>query len=188
MANGKDKTATNPNGAGRPSKLTPELQAAIVELVEAGDAAEVAAGVNGIGRSTFFDWMVRGQNGEEPFAEFRTAIARGRDVFESESRKVILDGDSGKTSFGPAKARLEALSRLPTTSARWSQRLRIQVQESDQIKLETLRRVCSNPEVYARVREAENLLPVIVRFCEELSRLDSEGDAGADQEPASPVH
>ena len=45
---------------GRPTKLTPDLQAKIVEALKAGNYAEVAARHVGIASSTFYDWMKRG--------------------------------------------------------------------------------------------------------------------------------
>ncbi len=41
---------------GRPAKLTPELQAKLVEALKAGNYAEVAARHVGIASSTFYDW------------------------------------------------------------------------------------------------------------------------------------
>lgn len=171
MANGKDKTAANPLGAGRPSKLTPELQAAICELVEAGDAAEVAAGVHGVARSTFFEWQSRN-------LEFRTAIACARDRFESRAGQIVLAGDGIGMGFGRAKATLEHLSRrIPN---RWSQRIKHEIDESNRLMLEALKRVCADATVYARVCQEGDLSAVIISVCAELSRLDGEGDAQDD--------
>lgn len=159
------------------SKLTPELQAEICKLVEAGDAAEVAAGVCGIGRSTFFEWQARNE-------EFRTAISHARDRFESNARAVLLGGDDKGLTFGPAKAALEVLSRrLPQ---RWSQRIKHEIDESNRLMLETLKRVCADPNVYARVCQEGDLGAVLISVCTELSRLDSEGDAEAGASDGSP--
>jgi hypothetical protein len=44
----------------RPSKLTPEVQAAVVEGIKAGNYGEVAAGVAGIGARTYYRWLRQG--------------------------------------------------------------------------------------------------------------------------------
>jgi hypothetical protein len=154
----------------RPSKLTPELQEAICALIEVGDAPEVAAGVNGVGRSTFFEWQSRNE-------DFRTAVAHARDRFESNARAIVLGGDEVGVGFGPAKACLEVLSRrIPN---RWSQRIKHEIDESNRLMLETLKRGCADATVYARVCEEGDLSAVLISVCTELARLDSEGDAEA---------
>jgi hypothetical protein len=154
----------------RPSKLTEELQGKICELVEAGDAAEVAAGVCGVGRSTFFEWQSRNE-------DFRTAITHARDRFESNTRATVMIGDGPGIGFGPAKAALEVLSRrMPN---RWSQRVKHEIDESNRLMLEELKRVCADPIVYARVCSEGDLSAVVISVCTGLARLDSEGDVEA---------
>lgn len=166
-------------GPGRPSKYSAQLTRSICKLVEQGDAAEVAAGVRGVSRSTFYEWLER-----KP--EFRTAIARARDVFESRTRGKIMRGDGQGIGFGPAKAALEVLSRR--VPARWSQRIKHELDESNRLLLETLRNVCNDPAVFDRVRETGDLSPVIISVCAELSRLDGEGDVAGAEEGGPAVH
>lgn len=45
---------------GRPPKLTPDLQARIVQRIVTGNYPEVAAGAEGVPRATFYEWMQRG--------------------------------------------------------------------------------------------------------------------------------
>ena len=45
----------------RPAKLTPEVQARIVEAVQAGNYVETAAQYANIGLSTFYRWMAEGE-------------------------------------------------------------------------------------------------------------------------------
>ena len=168
----------------RETKLTPEVQEKICALIQAGDRPEVAAGVNGIGRSTYFDWMNRS---DEPFASFRIAVARALDIFESESRKIILDGDDRSWSSGPAKMRLETLSRrMPR---HWAQQVRHHVEKVEDEFLDVLEAVCGDPAVYARVCEEKDLRIVIEAFCTALASLESETEAGTDtRSAASPIH
>lgn len=114
---------------GRPSILSEELTERICKLIAAGDRPEVAAGVCGVGRRTYFEWMKRGEDGEEPFASFRTEVLRAVDVFESSARAAVLDGDGAGVGFGAAKAALEVLARrMPL---KWGARLKVEL--SDQL-------------------------------------------------------
>ena len=49
---------------GRPAKLTPEIQARLVEALRAGNTRDAAARRAGIVRSTFYEWLERGRNPE----------------------------------------------------------------------------------------------------------------------------
>lgn len=66
--------------AGRPTKLTPELQASVCGIIEAGNYRCVAAEAVGLGERTLADWMKRGE--DEPdsiYGDFR------REVLEAEA-------------------------------------------------------------------------------------------------------
>ena len=60
----------------RPSKLTSEVEARIVEAVELGATWERAADAAGIGASTLREWRQRGEADEAPFAAFVAALKR----------------------------------------------------------------------------------------------------------------
>lgn len=161
----------------RVSKLTGELTEAIVGLVRSGDSPAVAAGATGVGRQTYYDWMNRGERGEEPYASFRTAITRARDECESRLRASALSGDEpGAGSWGPSKAAFEVLSRR--FPARWAPRVKHEITESQRLMLETLRRVCEDKDVIERVCAAKDCGVVFVAVCEKLASLDGEDGAG----------
>lgn len=63
-----------PAKMGRPCLLTPELQERIVKLVQTGNYLETAARAVGISKKTLFEWLARGNKGEQPFADFRAAV------------------------------------------------------------------------------------------------------------------
>lgn len=48
-------------GGGRPTKLTPELQAKIVSAIAAGNYMETAAAYAGISRDSLYEWLKRGR-------------------------------------------------------------------------------------------------------------------------------
>lgn len=51
---------TGPRRPGRPTKLTPELAAKVLAFVRAGSFANIAARASGIGESTYYRWLERG--------------------------------------------------------------------------------------------------------------------------------
>lgn len=60
---------------GRPSKLTPECQARIVQAIEVGATYELAAGYGGISYETFRRWMDAGEKAKSGiFRAFFEAI------------------------------------------------------------------------------------------------------------------
>lgn len=69
----------------RPTKLTPEVAAAIVAAVEAGNYPEVAAEAEGVAARTYYHWMQLGETdepGNEAFSQFRQAVTRARAAAE----------------------------------------------------------------------------------------------------------
>lgn len=58
-------TAPRPVPPGRPSQLTPELQAKIVQVVRAGNYLKTAAQYNGVGESTLRLWLQKGRAAAE---------------------------------------------------------------------------------------------------------------------------
>ena len=89
---------------GRPTKLTPELQAAIVADVEAGNYGETAAALSGIDRATFYRWMAVGKNGEQPYRDFFDAITRARAKAENDALATVRAGFA-HVDRGPEHAR-----------------------------------------------------------------------------------
>lgn len=88
---------------GRTTALTPETHERIVELVRAGNYIETAAGAAGIHKTTFYNWLDRGQNerdrlranpdaepdvDESIFLDFLNAIEKAR--HEAEARNVAI--------------------------------------------------------------------------------------------------
>jgi hypothetical protein len=59
---------------GRKTKLTPEVEETILRHLRMGGYRNHAAMAAGIGVSTFEDWMMRGADGEQPFADFRVKV------------------------------------------------------------------------------------------------------------------
>lgn len=174
----------------RPTKLTDEIEKQIASLVKQGVRPEVAAGTLGIGRRTYFDWMHLGASEVEgPHERFRTAVTCALDHFEADATKVILEGDEQGLGFGPAKAKLEVLSRrMPR---QWAQQVKHHVETVEDEFLSALEAVCADPAVHERVRTQQDCRLLFVAFCEALARRESEGEASGDPSRGtgpSPVH
>jgi hypothetical protein len=100
----------------RPSKLTPEITAILAEAIRAGGTREAAAARAGIGPSTLYDWLKRGDTGDERYQEFSEAIKKAEADLEAKALGLILDA-AGK-SWQAAAWLLER--RFPD---RWGRRL-----------------------------------------------------------------
>ncbi len=72
---------------GRPTKLTPEVQKAICDALERGEVHVHAIEHGGIGETTYYEWLAKGEEGLKPYAEFRAATMRA----EARGRKKIFD-------------------------------------------------------------------------------------------------
>lgn len=91
---------------GRPTKLTPALQARILKLVRAGNYPEVAAASLGVNRATYYRWMERGEKcakGDELFRDFRDALTRAKATAETAALAKVSKGFADKVR-GPERA------------------------------------------------------------------------------------
>lgn len=82
---------------GRPSKLTPELQAKIIKSLEAGNFLETAAESNGVGRATVFRWIQEANEGhpDPSRAIFRDAVIEARAKAESTMVSLVFRAAMG---------------------------------------------------------------------------------------------
>lgn len=74
--------------AGRPTKLTPELQARMLALLRAGNYVETAAAACGLAKKTFYNWLQKGaraKGGE--YHEFAAAVEKA--MGEAEARDLL---------------------------------------------------------------------------------------------------
>lgn len=79
---------------GRPTLLTKDLQQRIYDRIIAGNYAEVAARACGISRATFYNWKRRGEDGEQPYADFVDAVKSAE--AEAECESVLLARQAGR--------------------------------------------------------------------------------------------
>jgi hypothetical protein len=113
------RCSSHPNEAkvGRPSKLTPDVQAIIVEATSRGCFAHIAAQAAGISASTFHLWMHEGENeaarvaqGFEPdpalapYMEFSEQVNRARGIARGFAEARLYQEDAFKwLRYGPGR-------------------------------------------------------------------------------------
>lgn len=70
--------------AGRPSKLTEEVQKRIVDAIALGNYLDTAAQYGNVNPSTFHRWMERGsrEDAEEPYASFYEQVEQAKAAAE----------------------------------------------------------------------------------------------------------
>lgn len=90
---------------GRTSKLTPEVQAAILENIAAGLPQHHAASAAGIGARTLREWKQKGQDGKKPFSAFSAALKRAESLRIAALTRNILE--ASKTHWTAAAWYLE---------------------------------------------------------------------------------
>lgn len=132
---------------GRPTKLTPEIHADIVERLGNGAFREQAAAAAGIDQSTFRRWMVRAEEGEEPYASFAADVMIADAKAEGKWSEVIVRAgyDAGE---GDWKAHAWLLEhKFPK---RWGLRLKVEVAEELGDFLAKLEKSL-DPETFERV-------------------------------------
>jgi len=101
--NNKNKKSKSKKKQGRPSKLTPELQAEIILLIKMGNFVEVACETVGINKSTFYDWIKKGKNSnhsKNKYRKFREAVVQA--MAQSEAMNVALITKQSKYNWRAA--------------------------------------------------------------------------------------
>jgi hypothetical protein len=80
---------------GRRSSLTPQKMKKVAHLIARGNYQKVAAAACGISESAYYEYLQRGESGEEPFATFKTMVEHALiDQETSLVEKVCLAADS----------------------------------------------------------------------------------------------
>lgn len=59
-------------------KLTPELQDKIIKYIKAGNYVETACDAVGINKTTYYDWIKKGEAGKEPYLNYANAIKKAK--------------------------------------------------------------------------------------------------------------
>lgn len=104
----------------RKRKLNPAIQLEICKSIAAGIDVESACVREGVSKSTYYDWLKRGEAGESPFDEFLEAIDQAMaEVTRRVTYHVVKAAESDWKAgawwlerrrgsvYGPPKQRLE---------------------------------------------------------------------------------
>jgi len=110
-AKGLTNTFAIKKKTGRPTKLTPELQAKICKYVRDGNYFSTACQAVGINHQTFADWQKRGEeeanNGGGIYSSFLEALKRAEAEAEAELASMIKETALQKKEWLPGMAFLE---------------------------------------------------------------------------------
>lgn len=134
---GHDLCAAHLGVAHAPTKLTPDVQQAIVSSIEIGNSLTGACRYAGITRPTLASWIERGeadsQNGNDtPFAAFFDAVTRAKGMAEHSLVAEIRRAATGWVN--PSTRRREGadwraaawlLERRPESRAEWGRELAV---------------------------------------------------------------
>ncbi len=136
-------------GTGRPTSLTPETQAAIVDALRAGNYRVTAAAAAGVHRNTLINWERRGEEGEEPFASFLCAMQKAEAEAEMELVAEIRNAQPAVPEVRGAdlwQTRAWMLERR--YASRWCARVKQQVAENVDALTSKLK---ADPELHRKV-------------------------------------
>ncbi len=91
---------------GRDTKLTKELQSKIIEFIRAGTYNETACLACGLGESTFYAWLDRGEKETRGiYRDFLEAVKKAKG--EAEARNLMIIQKAGDTNWQAAAWYLE---------------------------------------------------------------------------------
>ncbi len=94
--------------AGRPTKLTPDVQEKIVQAIRAGNYIETAAAYAGVDKKTLYTWMKLGndcKSGKNVHAQFLHAVEKA--LADAEVRDVTIIGKAAEENWQASAWRLE---------------------------------------------------------------------------------
>lgn len=137
--------------AGQPTKLTPEVQAAIVAALEKGNYRATAAAAAGVHRNTLINWEKWGEEGREPYAAFLTAMQRAEAKSEMdllEDIRMAKPGTPGVTGADVWTNKAWILERR--YASRWCARVKQQVAENVDALTAKLK---ADPELHRKVTD-----------------------------------
>ena len=76
---------------GRRTLCTPELTKRLCKLLSSACTIKTSCEACGVSEKSFFEWLGRGETGEQPFSQFRASVMRTRGVAKVRIVRSILD-------------------------------------------------------------------------------------------------
>lgn len=166
----------NGSKGGRPTKLTPELEAALLGLLAEGKPIEPSCRKVGIDDSTFRKWRALARGGDEALARFFTEVARARAEGELALWDIAKAGDTEGASNGQARCAQWLLER--TFGQRYAQRLNVKLEEGLEVLLADVERVCG-------AKDCGCFEAILSKLA---ARRDGEGEAPGEESGEARVH
>jgi len=123
------------------TKLTPELQKNLIKYIQAGSYVVVACKAVGISEVTFYDWIKRGEAGEELYLKFLKSIKKA--IAKTEIKNIAIVQVAAGKNWQAAMTWLER--KYPQ---RWARR--------DKLEVKTKKTVISKQVI--EFRKAEKVL------------------------------
>lgn len=134
---------------GRPTLLTPEVQARIVEALRKGNYRSTAAAAAGIHRNTLVNWEKWADEGKAPYVDFLTAMQQAEAEAEMEGLARIRDAKAGTPGVSGADPwQKDAWFMERRYASRWCARVKQQVQENVEALTSKLK---ADPELHRKV-------------------------------------
>lgn len=128
--------------------LTPERCDAIISHIRSGSYPDVAAQAEGVSRGTYYRWMARGRNREEPYAGFCDLVMRARAQAETMAVAIVHE-----LATEDPKLAISWLERAH--ASRWSPHVRRTVGVAFEGALDAIEKEFKGePEVVVRVLQA----------------------------------
>lgn len=126
------KTPSGTKPKGRPTRLTPDVHAALVEALTTGCYRETAARAAGIGVSTLYRWLEQGEADIEhdkatPHRELREALEKAEADAEQTALKIIR-------AAAPKNWQAAAWMLERKNPDRWGRRDAMKVEHSGSVK------------------------------------------------------
>ncbi|WP_137288639.1 helix-hairpin-helix domain-containing protein [Natronorubrum halophilum] len=88
----KDILTREPGAGGRDPKLTHEVQTSIANMLQQGQSVAAACRCNGIGQTTFYEWLEKADDQEEGiYADFADEVASARGMGEAQLVDDLLE-------------------------------------------------------------------------------------------------
>jgi hypothetical protein len=119
----KQAEAAELKKTGRPTDCTPALIQKMQVLIRNGNYIETAAACCDISKQTLFNWLKRGNKGEEPFKTFLDSVNRASAEAEALDLAVITQAANEGKQWGAAAWKLERRN-----STRWGRKFEASIQ------------------------------------------------------------
>jgi transposase len=145
-------TAKSKKKVGRPTKLTPNLQDEIVDLLKAGNYIETTCAVVGINKTTFYQWLKRGKSSirSTKYTIFRDVVTKA--MAFAEARLVALITRAAEKNWSAAVWILE--HKYPE---RWGKQ-NVKTENLDEIEKEIENEVHMSEDMKVLIKKALGII------------------------------